>query len=89
MLALLLMLHSCNNMEGEKLAIFYGLDLYYGDACMLLHLCHWSEPQYNMLSKFCVHGVLSTMRDVLGLDKCKLHLSWYRYCKPCCHGNRW
>ena len=42
-------------MEGEKLAIFYGLDLYYGDACMLLHLCHWSEPQYNMLSKFCVH----------------------------------
>ena len=33
--------------------------------------------------------VLSTMQDVLGLDECKLHLSWYCYCKPCCHGNKW
>ena len=39
----------------KELVIFSGVDLYYGDACMLLHHCHWSEPQYNMLPKFCVH----------------------------------
>ena len=22
-----------------------GVDLYYGDACMLIHDCQWSEPQ--------------------------------------------
>jgi len=36
----------------KELVIFSGVDLYYGDACM--HHFHWSEPHYNMLSKFCV-----------------------------------
>ena len=36
LLALLLMLCTCNNIDGNKLVIFSGIDLYYGDTYIVL-----------------------------------------------------
>ena len=49
-LALLLMVHTCNNTDSNQLVILSGIALYYGDTYMLfLHLrcCAWVSVHYT------------------------------------------
>ena len=47
-LALLLMLHTCNNTEGNKLVIFSSIALYYGDT----YIYNLGNPKYSQ-ALFC------------------------------------
>ena len=44
LLALLLVLHTCNNTNGNKLVIFSSIALYYGDTYIFIHE---KEPGYK------------------------------------------
>ena len=79
-LALLLMLRTHNKTDGNKLVIFFGIALYYGDTCIIfpLHPClHRNRYRYHWQEVVeCVSCTTESCSDVfykLPCLQCKLH----------------
>ena len=79
-LALLLVLRTRNKTDGNKLVIFFGIALYYGDTCIIfpLHPClHRNRYRYHWQEVVdCVSCTIESCSDVfykLPCLQCKLH----------------
>ena len=65
-LALLLVLHTCNNTDSNKVMIFLRIALYYGDACLVYY-----EKLLVMLLVRGLPGVIFTHICIISSSKCR------------------